>query len=81
MSHALFRTTAAGLLQLGDGVEGQIVRGFEEVMRRAPGESERRSWRNSLPLLASLLADAHVAAWRFSSSIDSRCRRNGPMQF
>jgi uncharacterized protein len=60
MSHALFRTTAAGLLQLGDGVEGQIVRGFEEVMRRAPGESERRSWRNSLPLLASLLADAHL---------------------
>jgi uncharacterized protein len=58
MSSALFRTTAAGLLHLGGDVEEQIARRFEEVMRRAPGEGERRSWRNSLPLLASLLGDA-----------------------
>src|SRR4051812_47061279 len=58
MSVALFRTTAAGLLANPESFEQQIVSRFEEVMLRSPGESERRSWRNSLPALATLLIEA-----------------------
>ena len=58
MSLALFRSTASGLAAVGPDVADQIVRRFEEVMLRSPGEGELRSWRNSLPALASLLVDA-----------------------
>jgi hypothetical protein len=58
VSAILFRTTAAGLLTNRASFEDQISRRFEEVMRRAPAEGERRSWRNSLPALASVLSDA-----------------------
>ena len=61
VSLTLYRTTAAGLLSSPESFEQQIVARFEEVMLHAPGESERRSWRNSLPALASLLVDANLS--------------------
>src|SRR5918994_3742385 len=56
MSLPLVRTTASGLLAAKEAVVDQVARRFEEVIFRAPGEGELRSWRNSLPALASLLS-------------------------
>lgn len=52
----MVRTTASGLLAAKEAVVDQVARRFEEVIFRAPGEGELRSWRNSLPALASLLS-------------------------